>query len=64
MEFTIPYSLNPSIMQCIAMPRITFRQMFYISTLQDGFGYNKATTSGETSNLNIITFNGKNRPRI
>ena len=59
MEFRMPYSLSPNIMQGIAMPGMTFGQMFSAPPSQGGFGYNEVTASADMSKLNVVTFGGK-----
>lgn len=59
MEFGIPYSLNPSIMKGIAMPGMTFGQMFSAPPSMGGFGYSEVTATADMKDLNAFSFNGK-----
>jgi len=59
LEFSMPYSLNPSIMQGIAMPGITFGQMFSAPPSMGGFGYDEVTATAKMTDLTGIGFNGK-----
>jgi long-chain fatty acid transport protein len=59
MEFTVPYSLNPLIMKGVAIPGMTFGQLFSAPPSMGGFGYSEVTASAEMKDLNVITFNGK-----
>lgn len=58
LEFSMPYSLNPSVMKGVVMPGMTFGQMF-ASPQPNGFGYEEVTASANMSNLTAIGFNGK-----
>ncbi len=61
LEFGMPYSLNPSIMQGVANPLtgMTFGQMFAAPPSQGGFGYTEVTASANMTSLSAIGFNGK-----
>ena len=59
LEFSMPYSLNPSVMQGIAAPGMTFGQMFAAPQSMGGFGYDEVTASANMSDLTAIGFNGK-----
>ncbi len=59
LEFWMPYSLNPSIMQGTAMPGMTFGQIFSAPPSMGGFGYDEVTASAEMSGLTGLGFNGK-----
>jgi long-chain fatty acid transport protein len=61
LEFEMPYSLNPSVMQGVANPStgMTFGQMFAAPPSQGGFGYNEVTASANMTGLTAIGFNGK-----
>mgnify|MGYP002860939157 FL=1 len=59
LEFSMPYSLNPSIMKGTAMPGMTFGQMFAAPPSQGGFGYTEVTATAEMKELTAIGFNGK-----
>ena len=61
MEFTMPFGLNPSIMQGHpnGMPTLTFGQLFSMSPQTGGFGYNEVIASADMSNLNVVSFGGK-----
>ncbi len=59
LEFSMPYSLNPSIMKGVAMPGMTFGQMFAAPPSMGGFGYTEVTASAEMTDLTAIGFNGK-----
>ncbi len=59
LEFSMPYSLNPSIMQGVAMPGMTFGQMFAAPPSMGGFGYTEVTAKAEMTELSGYGFNGK-----
>jgi long-chain fatty acid transport protein len=59
LEFSMPYSLNPSVMQGIAMPGMTFGQMFSAPSSMGGFGYDEVTATAKMTDLTAIGFNGK-----
>jgi len=59
LEFWMPYSLDPSIMKGIAMPGMTFGQLFAAPPTAGGFGYDEVTASAKMSDLTAIGFNGK-----
>ncbi len=59
LEFSMPYSLNPSVMQGEAMPGMTFGQMFAAPNTMGGFGYTEVTANAEMKDLAGIGFNGK-----
>ncbi len=61
LEFKMPYSLSPSIMNGIVNPLtgMTFGQMFSASPLQGGFGYQEVTAATDMNNLTAISFTGK-----
>jgi long-chain fatty acid transport protein len=60
LEFGMPYSLSPSVMQGIVNPSngMTFGQMFSAPP-PNGFGYNEVTASANMTGLTAIGFNGK-----
>ncbi|MFH0734709.1 MAG: outer membrane protein transport protein [bacterium] len=58
-EFSMPYSLDPSIMQGIAQPGMTFGQMFSAPPSMNGFGYEEVTATTKMTDLAGIGFNGK-----
>lgn len=59
LEFTMPFSLNPMAMQGIAMPGMTFGQMFAAPNSMGGFGYDEVTASAKMTDLTGLGFNGK-----
>ena len=59
LEFSMPYSLSPLMMQGIAMPGMTFGQMFAAPPTMGGFGYDEVTAAAKMSELTAIGFNGK-----
>lgn len=59
LEFGMPYSLSPSVMQGIAMPGMTFGQMFAAPSTMGGFGYDEVTATAKMTDLVGIGFNGK-----
>ena len=59
LEFTMPYSLSPSIMKGIAQPGMTFGQMFAAPPAQGGFGYTEVTALAAMTDLTAIGFCGK-----
>lgn len=59
LEFWMPYSLNPMAMQGVAMPGMTFGQMFSAPASMGGFGYNEVTAYAKMSGLTALGFNGK-----
>ena len=59
LEFEMPYSLNPSAMQGVAMPGMTFGQIFAAPPSMGGFGYTEVTASANMTGLTGIGFNGK-----
>ena len=58
LEFSMPFSLSPFAMQGVAMPGMTFGQMFAAAPPQ-GFGYDEVTASAKMTDLTAIGFNGK-----
>lgn len=58
LEFSMPFSLNPMAMQGVAMPGMTFGQMFAAAPPQ-GFGYDEVTAAAKMTDLTAIGFNGK-----
>ncbi|MDP3582206.1 MAG: outer membrane protein transport protein, partial [Ignavibacteria bacterium] len=58
LEFSMPFSLNPLAMQGVAMPGMSFGQMFAAAPPQ-GFGYDEVTASAKMTDLTAIGFNGK-----
>ncbi len=58
-EFSMPYSLDPSVMQGVAMPGMTFGQMFAAPPSMEGFGYDEVTATTKMTDLAGIGFNGK-----
>lgn len=59
LEFSMPYSLSPSVMQGTAMPGMTFGQMFAAPQSMGGFGYDEVTATAAMTDLTAIGFNGK-----
>ena len=59
LEFSMPYSLSPSIMKGIAQPGMTFGQMFAAPPASGGFGYTEVTASAKMNELTGYGFNGK-----
>jgi len=59
LEFWMPYSLDPSVMKGVAMPGMTFGQLFAAPPSAGGFGYTEVTASAKMSNLSATGFNGK-----
>ena len=59
LEFSMPYSLDPSVMKGIAQPGMTFGQMFAAPPSSGGFGYTEVTASAKMSELTGLGFNGK-----
>ena len=59
MEFKMPYSLSPSVMQGIAQPGMTFGQMFAAPPSAGGFGYTEVTASADMNSLTAFGFSGK-----
>ncbi len=59
MEFKMPYSLSPSVMQGIAQPGMTFGQMFAAPPAQGGFGYTEVTAAADMNSLTALGFSGK-----
>jgi long-subunit fatty acid transport protein len=59
MEFTMPYSLSPSVMKGIAQPGMTFGQMFAAPPAQGGFGYTEVTAAAGMNSLTAFGFSGK-----
>ena len=59
LEFEMPYSLNPSVMQGFAMPGMTFGQMFAAPPSMGGFGYSEVTATANMTSLTGLGFNGK-----
>lgn len=59
LEFSMPFSLNPLAMQGVAMPGMTFGQMFAALPAMGGFGYNEVTAAAKMTDLAAIGFNGK-----
>ncbi|MDX9924922.1 MAG: outer membrane protein transport protein, partial [Ignavibacteriaceae bacterium] len=59
LEFAMPYSLKPSIMKGMAMPGMTFGQMFAAPPQMGGFGYDEVTAYAKMSDLTALGFNGK-----
>ncbi|MDR3667904.1 MAG: outer membrane protein transport protein [Ignavibacteriaceae bacterium] len=59
LEFSMPYSLDPSIMKGIAQPGMTFGQMFAAPQSAGGFGYDEVTATSSMTGLTGIGFNGK-----
>jgi long-chain fatty acid transport protein len=58
LEFSMPFSLNPMAMQGVAMPGMTFGQMF-AGTPPNGFGYDEVTAAAKMTDLTALGFNGK-----
>jgi long-chain fatty acid transport protein len=60
LEFGMPYSLDPSVMQGVVNPStgMTFGQMFSAPP-PNGFGYNEVTASANMTGLTGFGFNGK-----
>jgi long-subunit fatty acid transport protein len=59
MEFTMPYSLSPSVMKGIAQPGMTFGQMFAAPPAQGGFGYTEVTAAAGMNSHTAFGFSGK-----
>jgi long-chain fatty acid transport protein len=62
LEFKMPYSLSPSVMQGIptGVPSgMTFGSLFSASPAQGGFGYSEVTASANMSGLSGFSFGGK-----
>ncbi len=59
LEFSMPYSLDPLMMKGIAMPGMTFGQMFAAPPTAGGFGYDEVTAAAKMNDLTAIGFNGK-----
>ncbi|MEW6653331.1 MAG: outer membrane protein transport protein [Bacteroidota bacterium] len=59
LEFSMPFSLNPLAMQGVAMPGMTFGQMFAAPNSMGGFGYDEVTAAAKMSDLTALGFNGK-----
>lgn len=59
LEFSMPFSLNPMAMQGVAMPGLTFGQMFAAPNSMGGFGYDEVTAAAKMSDLSALGFNGK-----
>ncbi len=61
LEFKMPYSLSPSVMNGVVNPQtgMTFGQMFSASPAQGGFGYQEVTAAADMNNLTAISFTGK-----
>jgi len=59
MEFTMPYSLSPSVMQGTAQPGMTFGQMFAAPPAAGGFGYTEVTAAAIMKDLTALGFSGK-----
>ncbi len=59
LEFSMPFALNPLAMQGIAMPGMTFGQMFAAPPAMGGFGYDEVTAAAKMNNLTAVGFNGK-----
>ncbi len=61
LEFQMPYSLSPSVMNGVVNPQtgMTFGQMFSAPAASGGFGYNELTASADMSDLSTLSFTGK-----
>jgi long-chain fatty acid transport protein len=61
LEFTMPYSLSPSIMKGVVNPStgMTFGMMFSAPAAQGGFGYTEVTASAAMKDLSALGFAGK-----
>jgi long-chain fatty acid transport protein len=61
MEFSMPFGLNPSVMQGSPnnMPTATFGQLFSMSPSLGGFGYSEVIASADMSKLNVVSWGGK-----
>jgi long-chain fatty acid transport protein len=61
LEFQMPYSLSPSVMNGVVNPQtgMTFGQMFSAPAAMGGFGYNEVTASADMSDLSALSFTGK-----
>jgi long-chain fatty acid transport protein len=61
LEFTMPYSLSPSIMKGVVNPTtgMTFGMMFSAPAAQGGFGYTEVTASAAMKDLTAFGFAGK-----
>jgi len=59
LEFSMPYSLDPSVMKGIAQPGMTFGQMFSAPQSAGGFGYDEVTATSAMTGLTGIGLTGK-----
>ena len=61
LEFSMPYSLPPSIMKGIVNPAtgMTFGDMFAAPPTQGGFGYHEVTALADMTGLTALGFQGK-----
>lgn len=61
MEFKMPYSLSPSMLQGVVNPQtgMTFGQLFSAPQSQGGLGYNEVTAAADMNNLKAFGFAGK-----
>jgi long-chain fatty acid transport protein len=61
LEFSMPYSLAPSIMKGVANPQngMTFGDMFAAPPQVGGFGYTEVTAAATMSDLKAFGFSGK-----
>lgn len=59
MEFQMPFGMNPSIMEGVAMPGLSFGQLFAADPSQGGFGYQEVIASANMSDLSTISWTGK-----
>jgi long-chain fatty acid transport protein len=61
MEFRMPYSLSPSVLNGVVNPQtgMTFGDMFSASPQHGGFGYDEVTAYADMSDLSTFSFGGK-----
>ncbi len=61
LDFKMPYSLSPSVMQGVANPQtgLTFGQMFAAPPQMGGFGYTEVTAAATMDKLSAFGFSGK-----
>lgn len=59
LEFAMPYSLSPAVMNGVAAPGMTFGAMFSAPPASGGFGYTEVTATAKMNELSAIGFNGK-----
>lgn len=59
LDFKMPYSLSPTIMQGTALPGMTFGQMFAAPPQAGGFGYSEVTAYAAMKDLSAFGFSIK-----